>query len=106
MRAREKRQSALLKIRNINEAEEGRRRVKLAECVRSEDKRGRTRESYHVLYRSLKARLSYFPVKPVIIANEFAIDIEVTILSCDGLVDITNEFAIILKTQDCLVMFL
>ena len=38
MRAREKRQSALTQIHNRNEAEEGRRRVKLAECVRSGDK--------------------------------------------------------------------
>ena len=38
MRAREKRQSALSQIHNRNEAEEGRRRVKLAECVRSGDK--------------------------------------------------------------------
>ena len=35
MRAREKRQSALSQIHNRNEAEEGRRRVKLAECVQS-----------------------------------------------------------------------
>ena len=46
--------------------------------------RGRTREKYHVLYRWLKARLSYFPVKLVIIASEFAILNEDTRLSCDG----------------------
>lgn len=57
--------------------------------------RGRTREKYHVLYQSLKARLSYLPVKLVIITSEFAIVIEVTILSCDGLEVVTNEFAII-----------
>ena len=51
---------------------------------------------FHVLYQSLKARLSYFPVKLVIIAGEFAIVIEITILSCDGLVVVTNEFAIII----------
>ena len=47
--------------------------------------RGRTRETCHVLYQSLKARLSCFPVKLVIFANEFAIVFEVTILSCDAL---------------------
>ena len=74
--------------------------------------RGRTRrETCHVLYQSLTARLSYFSVKLVIIevtilscdglvviTNEFAIIIEVTILSCDGLVTvITHEFAIIIE---------
>ena len=51
----------------------------------------------HVLYQSLKARLSYFQVTLVIIASEFAIVIEITILSCDCLVVITNEFGIIIK---------
>ena len=37
MRAREKRQSAFI-TNNINEAEKGKRRVELAECVRSGDK--------------------------------------------------------------------
>ena len=59
--------------------------------------RGRTREKFHVLYQSLKTRLNYFPVKLVIIASEFAIVIEITILSCDGLVVITSEFAIIIE---------
>ena len=46
--------------------------------------RGRTRETCHVLYQSLKARHSCFPVKIVIISNEFAIVINVTIFSCDA----------------------
>ena len=33
----------------------------------------------------------------VIIASEFAIVMEITMLSCDGLVVITNEFAVIIK---------
>ena len=36
-------------------------------------------------------------MKLVIITNEFAIVIEVTIFSCDGLVVITTEFAIIIE---------
>ena len=52
-----------------------------------------------------ESEANFFSVKLVIIASEFAIVIEVTILTCDGLVVITNEFAIILpKTQDCPVM--
>ena len=96
MRAREKRQSALSQIHNRNEAEEGRRRAKLAEVCPVWRQRGRTRETCHVLYQSLKARLSCFPVKLVIITNEFAIVIEVTIFYCDGLVVITTEFAVII----------
>ena len=46
---------------------------------------------------SLKARLSCFPVKLVIISNEFAIVIQVTIFACDGLVVITTEFAFIIE---------
>ena len=38
MRAREKMQSAYIINNNINEVEEGRRRVELAECVGSGDK--------------------------------------------------------------------
>jgi len=53
--------------------------------------RGRTRETCHVLYRSLKARPSHFPVKLVTITNEFAIVIEVIRLSCDGLVIIAQS---------------
>ena len=56
-----------------------------------------SRETYYVLYQSLKARLSCFPVKLVIITNKFAIVIKVTIFSCDGLVVITTEFAIIIE---------
>ena len=54
-------------------------------------------KKYHVLYQSLRARLSYFPVKLVIIASEFAIVLEVAILTYDGLVVITNEFAIVIE---------
>ena len=39
-----------------------------------------------LLIKTLKARLSYFTVKLVIITNEFAILVEVTRLSCDDLV--------------------
>ena len=57
---------------------------------------------------SLKARLSYFKVKLVIVTHEFTIVIEVTILSCDGLVVTTTEFAIIIEIArlscDCLVI--
>ena len=52
--------------------------------------RGRTRETCHVSYQSMKARLSCFPVKLVIITNEFAIVMKVTIFSCDGLVIIAQ----------------
>ena len=98
MRAREKRQSALSQIHNRNEAEEGRRRIKLAECVQSAGKEDELEK--HVMsyiYQSPKARLSCFPVKLVIITNEFAIVIQVTIFSCDSLVVITTEFAIIIE---------
>ena len=68
MRAREKRQSAFI-TNNINEAEKGRRRrVKLAECVRSGDKHDELeKHAKSSLHRSLKAELTYFTVKLVII---------------------------------------
>ena len=74
MRAREKRQGASSQIHNSTEAEEGRRRVKLAECVRSGDKEDEL-EKHVTSYtsRALKERLSCFPVKLVIITNEFGI---------------------------------
>ena len=74
----------MLNLSNINEAEEGRRLVELAED--KERQRGRTPETCQFLYRSLKATLSYFTVKLVIITKEFAILIEVSRLSCDDLV--------------------
>ena len=49
-----------------------------------------SRETCHVLYQSLIARLSYLPVKLVIITNECAIVIEVPRLSWDGLVIIAQ----------------
>ena len=62
-----------------------------------ETKRTNWRNMAHLIPESLKARLSYFPVKLVIIPNEFAIVIEVTRLSCDGLVVVTNEFALFIE---------
>ena len=81
-RAREKRQSAFI-TNNVNEAEKGRRRVELAYCVRSGDK-----DDELELHRSLKAGLSYFTVKLVIITREFVF------------------FFFLSKSQDCLVMVL
>ena len=47
-----------------------------------ETKRTNWRNMARLIPESLKARLSYFPVKLVIIPNEFAIVIEGTRLSC------------------------
>ena len=91
VRAWEKRQIALSQIHNINEAEEAREKEGRTRRVFPVwRQRRRTRETCHVLSQSLKARPSYFPVKLVIITNEFAIIIEVTRLSCDGLVIIAQ----------------
>ena len=57
MRAREKRQSALSQIHNRKEAEEGRRRVKRAECVRSGDKEDEL-EKHVTSYNSHLKRVS------------------------------------------------
>ena len=56
-----KKAKCLMQIHNRNEAEEGRRGVKLAEVCPVWSQRGQTRETCHVLYQSLKARLSCFP---------------------------------------------
>ena len=56
--------------------------------------RGKKSKPGHHIYQSLKSRLSCFTVKLVIITNEmneFAIVIEVTRLSCDGLVIIAQS---------------
>ena len=56
---------------------------------------------FDVRPRNGKLNLS-IAVKLVIITNEFAVVIEVTVLSCDGLVVITNEFAFVIEvTVSC-----
>ena len=71
-------------IHNINEVEEGSRRVELTECVWSGDKEDNLRNmSRLILIAESESRL--FSMK-LVTTREFAIVIEVIRLSCDGLV--------------------